>query len=152
MAKTEKPRIKLPPGYNVTDPSKPRVYLRQSKFTAQFVYKTREHAQQQLIANARRSGITTRALTVLEQDGRFAIVPAWRKGMPIPQFQKGEIVFGLYMCDSEAKVVEPGKEQSIIRFVKESTVKARPKEMCVPNYHLWKPSEVAKGASTRERL
>ncbi len=143
-------RIKYPPGYNVTDPKKPRVILRGAEFSPHFCFKTRAHAERVLEENAKRAGLRLSSLTVLENEGRFAIAPVWRKGMPIPQFKKGETVYGLFMVDSEAKIVEAGAEQSIIRYVKESDVKMRPKQECVPNGYLWRPSQV--NAPKRERL
>lgn len=122
-------------------------------FDPHFRFKTREAAETQLAAICKRNSVRPRAFTVLENDGRFAIAPAWKKGQPIPQFKKGEIVYGLFMVDSKAKITEPGPEQSMIRYVKESSSKARPKEECVPNYYLWLPKEIEeKPVSKRERL
>ena len=120
---------------------------------AHFRFKSREAAEKALLAQAKNCGVRPRALTVLENDGRFAIAPVWRKGMPIPQFKKGDVVYGLFMCDSKAKVTDAGPEQSVVRYVKESPVKSRPREECVPNYYLWHAAEIeAKPTSKRERL
>ena len=122
-------------------------------FDPHFRFKTREAAEHQMAAICKRNSLRSKALTVLENDGRFAIAPTWRKGMPIPQFKKGDVVYGLFMVDSKAKVTGPGPEQSMIRYVKESVSKARPREECVPNYYLWTPAEIEdKSASKRERL
>jgi transposase-like protein len=129
-----------------------REKLKPGEFDPHFRFKTREAAERQLISQAKSCGVRAKTLSVLENDGRFAIVPAWRKGMPIPQFKKGEFVYGMFMVDSKAKIVTPGPEQSVIRYVKESSSKARPKEECVPNYYLWSPAEIEGTSSKRERL
>lgn len=131
---------------------KPKVWKRTHPFVPNFCFKSFAHADRERIANARRSGMVTSALTVLEQDGMFAIVPAWKKGMPVPQFKKGDIVYGLYRIDGEAKVVGPGPEQTVIRYTKESVRKARPKEECVPNQYLFARKDVQAADSKRERL
>lgn len=134
-------------------PGSPETAPKPGEFDPHFRFKSREAAEKALISQARHCGIRTKALTILENDGRFAIAPSWRKGMPIPQFKKGDIVYGMFMVDSKAKVTAPGPEQSMIRYVKESSAKSRPREECVPNYYLWLPSEIEeKPTSKRERL
>jgi len=133
---------------------KPRDNPKPGEFDPHFRYKSREEGERALIAHAKRAGIRANAFTVLENDGRFAIAPIHTvKKRPYPQFKKGDTVYGLFMVDSKAKVTGPGPEQSMIRYVKESSAKARPREECVPNYYLWLPSEIEdKPASKRERL
>lgn len=133
-------------------PDEPDTAEKPGEFDPHFRFKSQEAAERQLLAICKRNGMRPKALTVLENDGRFAIAPVHTvKNRPYPQFKKGDVVYGLFMVDSKAKVTGPGPEQTMIRYVKESTAKARPREECVPNYYLWKPEEI-EPTSKRERL
>jgi hypothetical protein len=120
-------------------------------FNPWFKYTTREAADKRHENLCTQSGLRPHCFHVIEQDGRFAVVPATYKSPgPPPIFQRGDTVYDAFIANTQAKVLEPGPEQTVIRYVKDRPNK--PREECVINRFLVKlPDEEAK-ARKRERL
>lgn len=126
-------------------------------YEANFKYLSRHHAESNLTHICERSGLRPHAFHVLENEGKFAVVPiSYRPIGPVPQFEKGDVVFDVYVANSKARVIEPGPEQTMIKYDKESTIPghARPREDCVLNRYLVKlPDEPLKGKGVkREKI
>lgn len=125
-----------------------------SNYEAHFKYLSRHHAEGNLKDIAERSGLRSHAFHILENDGKFAVVPiTYRPIGPAPQFEKGDVVFDAFIANSKAKVLNPGPEQTEIRYDKERISPARPREECVLNRYLVKlPDEPMKGKVKREKV
>lgn len=121
---------------------------------AHFRYLSRYHAESNLKDIAERSGLRPHAFHILENEGKFAVVPiTYRPIGPVPQFEKGDVVFDVFIANSKAKVINPGPEQTEVRYDKERTSPARPREECVLNRYLVKlPDEPMKGKVKREKI
>lgn len=119
-------------------------------FHPEFKYTSRQRADKAHEALCTSAGLRAHAFHVIEDDGRFAVVPAtYKPGGPMPSFNVGDVVYDALIVNSKAKVIEAGPEQSIIRYVKERP--KGPREECVINRYLVKlPDEPAKKAK-RER-
>lgn len=121
-----------------------------------FRHTTRAAAQAHIDQVCKRNGLRSHAYHVLENEGKFAVVPVtYRPIGPVPQFKKGDIVYDTYISNSRAKVIEPGPEQTLIKYDKESTLpgRVRPRESCELNRFLIKlPDEPVAAKPKRERL
>lgn len=96
------------------------------------------------------SGLRAHAFHVIEDDGRFAVVPAhYKPGGPVPQFKAGDIVYDAFIANTKAKVIEAGPEQTLIRYVKERP--KGPREECVINRYLVKLPDEAPTKKTLKR-
>lgn len=113
-------------------------------------------ANKDLTGICERAGLRPHAFHIIENDGKFAVVPiSTRNDKPIPQFEKGDVVYDCYSSTSKARIIQAGPEQSMIRYDKESTAKGmtRPRECAIPNRYLIKlPDEPITGKPKREKL
>lgn len=123
-----------------------------------FKYTSRHNADIGIVGICKRNGHDLRAFHVLEEDGKFAIVPAHYKPKgPIPQFKKGDHVYIMGMSNSKATVQEPGPEASVIKY-QGPPIKglSRPDTECVSNVYILKfegkPSKTKGKSPARERL
>lgn len=114
-----------------------------------FKYTTRSRADAEHEALCNRNGIRPHAFHVIENDGRFAVVPAnYQPGGPVPTFEVGDIVYDALITNSKAKVISAGSEQCVVRYVKERPT--GPREDCVINRFLVKlPDEVTKPSNKK---
>lgn len=101
------------------------------EFLPFFKHASRNTAQRALLDIVRRSGTKEAAFHIIEQGGRFAVVPAhYKSGGPIPQFEAGDIVFDTIIPDQKGKVVKAGPEVC--------EVKGPNGVRNIPNYYLFK--------------
>lgn len=130
-------------------------------FDPWYKYTSRTNADLGIVGICKRNGMDLRAYHVLEQDGKFAIVPRHHKPADgtIPQFKKGETVYIMGMSNSKATVQEPGPEATIIKYLGPPMKGlSRPDTECVSNVYILKFEEPAKPSKTkgktptRERL
>jgi hypothetical protein len=120
------------------------VTLKDGAFHPMFKYTSREKADKEHEALCTRNGIRPHAFHVIEDDGRFAVVPShYQPGGPVPTFKAGDIVYDALIANSKAKVIEPGPEQTMVRYVVDRP--SRPREDCVINRFLVKlPDDLTK--------
>lgn len=125
---------------------------KRGEFHPWFKYTSREAADRRHESLCTSSGLRPHCFHVIEQDGRFAVVPAtYKPPGPPPVFKEGDIVYDAFIANTKAKVIGAGPEQTLIRYVKERP--KGPREECVINRFLVKiPDDEKKGKVTRERL
>lgn len=102
----------------------------------------------------KRNGLRPHAFHILEQEGKFAVVPStkYAKG-EYPTFSKGDIVYDAFVINGKAKVIDPGPQQSMIKYLADAPKGLqRPKETAIPNRYLIKLVEEKKSKPKRERL
>lgn len=138
--KGETRKAKAAPG---DKPAKSDV-VHEKGFHPEFKYTSRERADQRHEALCTSSGLRPHAFHVLEDDGRFAVVPAnYKPPGPPPVFNAGDIVYDAFIANTKAKVLQSGPEQTVIRYSKDRP--NRPREDCVINRFLVKlPDREAK--------
>lgn len=117
--------------------------MRQSKSRTpdngiRFDHVTRGAAVQHLHGIMRRSGVSQAAFHILEQEGKFAVVPAHQvPNVKIPQFEDGDWVCDTIIPDTLGRIVAAGPQQCEVRYEK-----PRPGYMTnttyVPNVYLVK--------------
>lgn len=114
-----------------------------------FKFTSRAKADAEHEALCNRNGIRPHAFHVIENDGRFAVVPAnYQPGGPPPKFEVGDIVYDALISNSKAKVISAGSEQCVVRYVKERPT--GPREECVLNRFLLKlPDEKEKPSNKK---
>lgn len=143
-------------------PERDTVTTKNGAFDPMFKYTNRAKADAEHEALCTRNGLRPHSMHVIENDGRFAVVPAnYKPGGPVPTFKAGDTVYDAMIANSKAKVIEPGPEQTLIRYAEERP--NRPREEAVINRFLVKlpdapakadkaqPKAKAKSA-TRQRL
>jgi hypothetical protein len=136
-----KPKADKPKGDNVS--------LKNGEFHPLFKHTTREKADKEHEALCERNGIRPHAFHVIEDKGRFAVVPAnYKPGGPVPTFKVGDIVYDALIANSKAKVIEAGPEQSMVRYAEERP--NRPREECVINRFLVKLPDAPAKKSKRD--
>lgn len=124
---------------------------KRDEFHPSFKFASREKADREHELLCTRTGLRPHAFHVIEDDGRFAVVPAqYKPNGPVPTFAKGDIVYDAFIANTKAKVIEPGPEQTLIRYVKDRG--KGPREECVINRFLVKVADVDKVKPKRERL
>lgn len=130
-------------------PAKSEV-VHEKGFHPEFKYTSRARADQRHESLCTSSGLRPHAFHVLEEDGRFAVVPAnFKPPGPVPTFEKGDVVYDAFIANTKAKVLEAGPEQTLIRYVKDRG--KGPREECVINRFLVKLPDNEKKLK-RERL
>lgn len=127
-----------------------------SGYEPHFRFTSRAAADKAHEATCTRNGLRPHALHVIEDQGRFAVVPAmYKPGGPVPTFEKGDIVYDLLIANSKARVVDPGPEQTVVKYLSPPAKGfTRPDVDCVINRFLIKVTEAKKAerAAKRERL
>lgn len=113
-------------------------------FHPEFKYASRTQANDKLIKICKSAGLRLHAFHVLEDDGRFAVVPAtYKPNGPEPMFNVGDIVYDVIIANTKAKVLDAGPQQTLVRYLKDRPF--RPREEAVINRFLIKlPDEVVK--------
>ena len=114
-----------------------------AQFLPHFKHGTRDAAVAHIAAISKRNGLRADAFHVLEEQGKFAVVPAHHKPpAPPPLFKKGDVVFDAYIPNGMATVTGPGPEQTEIKF-KHPRPSGQTTD-CVSNYYLHKltPEEI----------
>ena len=134
-------------------PSKPQMEkAARGEYEPHFKHGSKDAARSALLAIVRRNGMTDACFHILNEGGKFAVVPAHVRpaGKP-PQFEKGDIVMDTTIADSRAKVLEAGPEASHIEYLTER--KYAPKDPTVSNYYLHKiaTAKTAKAANEMAR-
>lgn len=118
--------------------------LKNGEYEPAFKYTTRERADAEHESLCERNGLRPHAFHVLENEGRFAVVPAhYKPGGPMPTFKVGDVVYDALIPNSKARVIEAGPEQSIVRYVTDRP--SRPREECVINRFLVTAPALTKG-------
>lgn len=110
-----------------------------SGYSPDFRYAHRGDAVRRLMSIARRPGCDQRAFHVVEERGKFAVVPAsYRPEGPIPQFERGDHVMDTVIPNSRARVIAAGPEQCEIEYFDGigSTMYKGPAN--IPNVYLFK--------------
>ena len=119
------------------------------EFHPLFKYTSRDKADKEHEAMCNRNGIRAHAFHVIENEGRFAVVPAnYQPGGPVPTFKVGDIVYDALIANSKAKVIEAGPEQTLIRYAIDKP--SRPREDAVINRFLVKLPDVEAKASNKK--
>jgi hypothetical protein len=135
-------KVKVPKvetnGAKVHEQPKPKASAADEYLASLLVHATRAKAESVREGIAKRAGTDVKAFHILEQDGKFGVVPAhYKKGGPIPKFEDGDYVMDTIVPNSLARVVGAGPEQSVIKFVKPRPGWTRDTD-CVPNTYLYK--------------
>jgi hypothetical protein len=124
-------------------------------YNVHFKYTTKAQAESAKEDLCERAGLRPHAFHILEQEGRFALCPIhYRPIGPIPTFKKGDVVFDAYIINSKARVIEPGPEQSLIKFDLDAKppFHHRPREQLTLNRYLVKLPDEPLGKPVREKL
>ncbi len=127
------------PSSKAPDPDKVKATTpkRDVGFHSEFKHTSRAAADKAHEKLCTRAGLRAHAFHVIEDDGRFAVVPAtYKPGGPVPTFSKGDTVYDALIANSKAKVIDAGPEQTMVRYVEERP--NRPREECVINRFLVK--------------
>jgi hypothetical protein len=137
-----------------TKPAKKRETLTPQGYEPHFRFNSRAAADKAHEATCTRNGLRPHAMHVLEQDGKFAVVPAlYKPGGPVPTFEKGDIVFDILIANSKAKVIDPGPEQTVVKYMTPAAKgMTRPDQDCVINRFLVKAPDDKPKKRERVRL
>lgn len=126
-----------------TSPAPKRAQGPPLEFLPHFKHKTRDAAGEHIAAVCKNNGVRASAFHILEEQGRYAVVPAHHKApSPPPLFKKGDVVFDAYIPNGMATVTGPGAEQTEIKY--KHPRPAGQTTNCVSNYYLHKltPAEI----------
>lgn len=135
---------------NAPKPVKAVKAVKDDGFHPDFKYTSRERADRAHQDLCERAGTRSHAFHVIEDDGRYAVVPSHvHPTTPAPTFKAGDIVYDIFIANSKAKVIEAGPQQSVIKYVRERP--KGPREECVINRYLIKLPE-KEARVKRERL
>ena len=142
------------PATKAPDPDKPtkaKAVERDKGFHPEFKHTSRAAADKAHEKLCTRAGLRAHAFHVIEDEGRFAVVPAtYKPGGPVPQFSNGDTVYDALIANSKAKVIGAGPEQTMVRYVKERP--NRPREECVINRFLVKLPDEKPAKLTKKEL
>lgn len=107
-------------------------------FASLFTHASRAAAEKAREGICKRAGTSAKAYHILEQSGKFAVVPAhYKPGGPIPQFQDGDWVMDTIVPNSLGQVKGAGPEQSMVKYQKPRHGFASDL-VCIPNVYLYK--------------
>jgi hypothetical protein len=120
-------------------------------YDAHFRFASRVAAQNAIEGVSRHAGVDKRCYVVLEENGKFAIAPAFIEeinGGKAPSFTKGAIVFDLTIRDSRAKVTASGPYQTELVYLTGPRAKM---EAIIPNKYLTQLDEVIETPPAKKR-
>lgn len=99
----------------------------------------RDAATRHMLAVVRRNHMTEMCFHILEEGGRFALVPiSFKPEGPPPQFEEGDIVMDTTIADSRAEIIGAGPWQSMVKYYDSRGARPAGAEQCIQNYYLHK--------------